>query len=60
VQDAPHPGVPRDEAGRLTIGILGPVEATAGGRTIGLGGSKARALLSILVLRLNETVSTDT
>jgi len=41
------------------IGILGPVEATAGQRTIALGGSKARALLSILALHLNEAVSTD-
>jgi DNA-binding SARP family transcriptional activator len=41
------------------IGILGPVEAIADRRTISLGGSKARALLSILVLHVNETVSTD-
>ena len=59
MQDAQQPRVQRDEARRLTIGILGPVEVIAGRRTIALGGSKARALLSILVLHVNETVSTD-
>jgi DNA-binding SARP family transcriptional activator len=59
VQDAQQPRVQRVEGRRLTIGILGPVEAIAGRRAISLGGSKGRALLSILVLHVNETVSTD-
>ena len=39
--------------------ILGPLEVRAGDRTISLGGGKQRALLALLVLNANETVSTD-
>ncbi len=59
MRDVQKPRRQRAEPSRLTIGILGPVEAKAGDRSIPLGGSKARALLSILVLHANEAVSTD-
>jgi DNA-binding SARP family transcriptional activator len=39
--------------------ILGPLEALDEGRAIALGGSKQRALLALLLLHANETLSTD-
>jgi YVTN family beta-propeller protein len=39
--------------------ILGPLEVRDGGRLVGLGGGKQRALLAILALHRNEVVSTD-
>src|SRR3989304_9089966 len=39
--------------------ILGPLEITAAGRTLPLGGAKQRALLAVLLLHANEVVSTD-
>src|SRR5215216_1036419 len=39
--------------------ILGPLEALDEGRAIALGGSKQRALLALLLLHSNETLSTD-
>ena len=39
--------------------ILGPLEVLDEGRTITLGGSKQRALLALLLLHANETLSTD-
>src|SRR5262245_43728408 len=39
--------------------ILGPLEVHDGGRVLGLGGNKQRALLAILLLRRNEVVSAD-
>ena len=39
--------------------ILGPLEAVNAGRPLPLGGSKQRALLGVLVLHANETLSTD-
>ena len=39
--------------------ILGPLEVLDEGRAIALGGSKQRALLALLLLHLNETLSTD-
>lgn len=57
--DAQQPLAQRDEAHRLTLGILGPVEAILGGRPIALGGAKQRALLAVLLLHPNETVSSD-
>jgi predicted ATPase/DNA-binding SARP family transcriptional activator len=39
--------------------ILGPLEALDEGRAVALGGSKQRALLALLLLHLNETLSTD-
>jgi DNA-binding SARP family transcriptional activator len=39
--------------------ILGPLEALEEGRAVALGGSKQRALLALLLLHANETLSTD-
>jgi DNA-binding SARP family transcriptional activator/tetratricopeptide (TPR) repeat protein len=39
--------------------ILGPLEASDEGVPVALGGSKQRALLALLLLRANETISTD-
>src|SRR5688572_7772879 len=39
--------------------ILGPLEALDEGRRVALGGSKQRALLALLLLHVNETLSTD-
>ena len=39
--------------------ILGPLEVLDEERTIALGGSKQRALLALLLLHANETLSTD-
>lgn len=39
--------------------ILGPVEALHGGRSIGLGGGRQRALLAVFLLHPNETLSTE-
>jgi DNA-binding SARP family transcriptional activator len=39
--------------------ILGPLEASAGGRELSLGGPKPRALLVLLLLHYNEVVPTD-
>jgi DNA-binding SARP family transcriptional activator len=39
--------------------ILGPLEAVANGRAVPLGGGKQRALLTLLLLHANETITTD-
>ncbi len=39
--------------------ILGPLEVSAGGRAVEIGGPKQRALLAILLLRANESVPRD-
>ena len=39
--------------------ILGPLEVSANGRVIEIGGPKLRALLVILLLRPNESVPRD-
>jgi DNA-binding SARP family transcriptional activator len=39
--------------------ILGPIEAIDGGRRVALGGSKQRALFSMLLLHANEVVASD-
>jgi DNA-binding SARP family transcriptional activator len=39
--------------------ILGPLEVLENGRQIELGGAKQRALLALLLLHANESVSTD-
>ncbi len=38
--------------------ILGPLEVRSGGQTVRLGAAKQRALLGVLLLHANETVST--
>jgi predicted ATPase/DNA-binding SARP family transcriptional activator len=43
----------------MEIRVLGPVELELGGRRLGLGGPKQRALLSLLALNANLTVSVD-
>jgi DNA-binding SARP family transcriptional activator/WD40 repeat protein/energy-coupling factor transporter ATP-binding protein EcfA2 len=43
----------------MQIRVLGPVEASAEGRSLPLGGSKQRALLAMLGLEANRTVSAD-
>ena len=39
--------------------ILGPLEVRDGDRAISVGGGRQRALLALLILNANETVSTD-
>jgi DNA-binding SARP family transcriptional activator len=39
--------------------ILGSIEAAVDGRVLDIGGLKQRALLAILLLRVNEPVSRD-
>jgi DNA-binding SARP family transcriptional activator/class 3 adenylate cyclase len=39
--------------------MLGPLQVTADGRTLPLGGPKQRALLALLLVHANETVSRD-
>jgi DNA-binding SARP family transcriptional activator len=43
----------------MDVRILGSLEVLEEGRVIALAGSKQRALLALLVLRANETISTD-
>ena len=43
----------------MDLQLLGPVEATVDGRPIPLGATKQRALLAMLALRANSTVSID-
>ena len=44
---------------KMDFRILGSFEVRSGGRLVGLGGEKPRALLAILVLHRNEVVSAD-
>jgi DNA-binding SARP family transcriptional activator/pimeloyl-ACP methyl ester carboxylesterase len=44
---------------RVEFSVLGPVEVTAGGRPLGLGGARARAVLAVLLARANQVVSAD-
>ena len=43
----------------MDVRILGPLEVLDDGRTVPLGGVKQRALLGLLLLHPNETLSTD-
>jgi DNA-binding SARP family transcriptional activator len=51
-----RPAARRDPAGRVRIGVLGPVELVAGGPAR-LGGVKERCLLAALTVRCGEAVS---
>ncbi len=44
---------------RVDFRILGPLEASEGGRAVALGGSRERVLLAHLLLSANEVVSSD-
>ena len=46
-------------AARMEFRILGPLEALDGGRVVGLGGTRQRALLAVFLLHRGETLSTD-
>ena len=43
----------------MDIRLLGPIEASLDGRPIRLGPRQQRAVLAMLALQLNRTVSTD-
>ena len=43
----------------MDIGVLGPVEASAGGKPVFVGAGKPRALLALLALNAGSTISTD-
>jgi DNA-binding SARP family transcriptional activator len=43
----------------LEFRVLGPLEVVDRGRTLALGGASQRALLALLLLHANETVSSD-
>lgn len=45
--------------GTVEFGILGPLYATSGGRTIPLGPEKQRTLLACLLVRANQVVPVD-
>src|SRR5947209_6339943 len=44
---------------KMDYRIFGSFEVRTGGRLVGLGGEKPRALLAILLLHRNEVVSAD-
>ena len=44
---------------RMEFRLLGPLEVVAEGRRVSLGGSRARALLALLLLHRNEVVPLD-
>ena len=43
----------------MDIRVLGPVEASAGGKPVFIGAGKPRALLALLALNAGSTISTD-
>src|SRR3954452_10629284 len=43
----------------MDVRVLGPLEASAGGRPLSLGGGKPRALLTMLALQAGSPASTD-
>ena len=48
-----------ENPGAVEIRLLGPLEVTANGRALELGGGRQRALLAVLALRAGQVVSTD-
>ncbi|MGZ6565069.1 MAG: AfsR/SARP family transcriptional regulator [Solirubrobacteraceae bacterium] len=56
----PVVALPREaERGRMDYRILGPLEVRVGDHAVELGGDKQRALLAILLVHVNESVSAD-
>ena len=43
----------------MQFGILGPLEVRADGREVALGGTKPRAVLAVLALHANQSVSAE-
>ena len=43
----------------MEFGVLGPLEVTAGGRSLGLAGARTRAVLALLLVHANQVVSSD-
>jgi DNA-binding SARP family transcriptional activator/pimeloyl-ACP methyl ester carboxylesterase len=43
----------------VEFGVLGPLEVTAEGRSLGLAGARARAVLAMLLVHANQVVSCD-
>ena len=43
----------------MEFSVLGPVEVTANGRPLALGGARARAVLATLLVHSNQAVSAD-
>jgi DNA-binding SARP family transcriptional activator len=52
-------GSPAQGAARMDFRILGSLQVLDEGRVVALGGSKQRALLGLLLLHANETLSAD-
>jgi DNA-binding SARP family transcriptional activator len=48
-----------DIAGRWWFGVLGPLEASCGGRPARLGGERQRVLLALLLVHANELVTVE-
>jgi DNA-binding SARP family transcriptional activator len=51
--------VGRSRNAGLEFGLLGPMQVRAAGEDLDVGGVKQRALLALLLMHLNEPVSTD-
>jgi DNA-binding SARP family transcriptional activator len=51
--------LPTEGEDRVEYGILGPLEARAGGQPIPLGGARQRAVLAVLLTHAGEVVSGD-
>ena len=43
----------------MEFSVLGPVEVTAGGRPLALGGARARGVLAMLLAHVSQVVSAD-
>src|SRR6516162_7661058 len=43
----------------VQFAILGPVEVTAGGKRLGIGGQRARAVLARLIVAVNHVVGAE-
>lgn len=52
-------GAGSGSAGSVALRVLGPIEASVGGRGVELGAPKQRAVLALLVSRLGRPVSVD-